>query len=502
MATFNLPGDLGTYVRTTPFDSRKKLYTQNGLNNVLGDFVGSVQQNQALYNKVNAAPKPAPSATPSPNIIGGQYVQATNPPIAPVTPKTINPASGAGNILPGIPPAPKVPVAPPAPAQPLYEQFAGSPDIFDISTGKAMTYEEAQAKGNVFGTKQKGYGGGGLSEFVKINTTPRADVKSEDQFKQYGGVDLGGKAKQIEDASGGTAAAGDIMAAVEQDPDVILAREESKRKKDQGASALERAIGRLNLKAEYDKAALKSKSEGILERLYSSLEKRGLAGSSFFQGQPERAIKESTKLGESKIDTFLSLDTLDATAKQLAATENIDISLAKTITRAAQAEVKARIAAQQKEDAAINTFLGKMGLTKNPLTGEIIETAAETRARTRFEERGKTKKTVITTPSGTPITKLLSASQITGLTNAGVDEGLAASITEDILGGVTLEEIRQTLRSHGIDPKVLDTYDKIVSIAGLIAKQPNKVPKTSGSTLTSPGVSGNTSGISNPFKKP
>lgn len=501
MATFNLPGDLGTFVRSNPFDTRRKQYVQSGLNNVLGDFVGSVQQNQALYNKLSQAPKP--TATPLP-VVNNSYLQApTSPtPAAPVTPKTLNPASPTGNVAPGVPPAPKLPAppsAPAAPAQPLYEQYAGSPDVFDISTGKALTYEEAQAKGNVFGTAQKGYGGGGLSELVRLNPATRPGVSAETDFAKYGGVDIGGQAKQVEDATGGTTSAADIMSAVEQDPEVILAREEADRKKAQGQSALDRAIGRLNLKAEYDKADLKVKMNAALQTLYSNLERRGLAGSNYFQGRPEQAIRESQKYGEQKIGDFLSSSQMEATAKQLASNENIDISLARIITRAASAELKSRISAQQKEQAALDSFLGKMGLVRNPLTGEIIKTAAETRAEVRFNERSPKKKTTtVTTPTGTPITKLLNASQITGLENAGIDQGLAASITEDILGGVTLEEIRQTLRSHGQDPKILDTFDKIVSIRGLLAKQPYKVPK--GTTLTSNNVGGNTSGISNPFR--
>lgn len=64
--------------------------------------------------------------------------------------------------------------------------------------------------------------------------------------------------------------------------------------------------------------------------------------------------------------------------------------------------------------------------------------------------------------------KTLSATQQNSLLAAGVSEADAADITELILGGTDLETIRQGLRSIGKDPKILDTYDRIVNIANLL----------------------------------
>ena|SRR3990167_4954801 len=67
----------------------------------------------------------------------------------------------------------------------------------------------------------------------------------------------------------------------------------------------------------------------------------------------------------------------------------------------------------------------------------------------------------------TPVSALTTA-QRTALKGAGLNDELINDITDSILGGVELETIRQALKTMGLDPQILDTYDKVVSIANLL----------------------------------
>jgi len=64
-----------------------------------------------------------------------------------------------------------------------FQKFAGSPDIFDIGTGKRVTEQEAQTAG-LF-TPQ------GLSPSIQQVTTPRPDIQTEADFARLAGRDIG-----------------------------------------------------------------------------------------------------------------------------------------------------------------------------------------------------------------------------------------------------------------------------------------------------------------------
>lgn len=83
-------------------------------------------------------------------------------------------------------------------------------------------------------------------------------------------------------------------------------------------------------------------------------------------------------------------------------------------------------------------------------------------------------------PAGT---KSLTTTQYSRLQDMGVKPALADQITSDILGGATLEDIRSAMRQNGVDTKVLDSFDQVVGIADLLAKQ--KKGMTGSSSLSS-----------------
>ena len=64
--------------------------------------------------------------------------------------------------------------------------------------------------------------------------------------------------------------------------------------------------------------------------------------------------------------------------------------------------------------------------------------------------------------------KLLSNTQEARLAAAGISPELGAKLTAAILSGATLDEIRQALRQDGINPAVLDTFDRVVGISTLL----------------------------------
>lgn len=72
--------------------------------------------------------------------------------------------------------------------------------------------------------------------------------------------------------------------------------------------------------------------------------------------------------------------------------------------------------------------------------------------------------------------KVLTDTQLVALKAAGLSDQIASDITLAILGGSTLEDIRAALRKDGVDPQVLDTYDRVVNIEGLLSRTAFKSP--------------------------
>lgn len=68
----------------------------------------------------------------------------------------------------------------------------------------------------------------------------------------------------------------------------------------------------------------------------------------------------------------------------------------------------------------------------------------------------------------TPTASTLTSGQKVTLRAAGVSDEISSDITEAILGGTELETIRQSLIKLNLDPKILDTYDRVVNIANLL----------------------------------
>lgn len=82
---------------------------------------------------------------------------------------------------------------------------------------------------------------------------------------------------------------------------------------------------------------------------------------------------------------------------------------------------------------------------------------------------------------GTPPVKAgaLTAAQYNKLNGLGIDKADADALTSQILGGMALDQIRQKLRDGGVDPAVLDNFDRVVGIATLLK---NKNASTSSSS--------------------
>lgn len=483
MAQFSLPGDLGTYVRTTPYEQRKQLYSSYSLGNVLGDFTGTAQQNQALYNYVQKQPT-------SPT-------QATQPTTSPTTSQ--------------------------------YIQYAGSPDIFDKATGQYLSEAQAKTTQGVF-TNQYGV----LGPNVEISQQSRPEIQTEqdyaklsqqnlqgyqqqpqDQQQQNQGgyseesqyADFGQQAMQLQEMLGGTINAGDILSAAEQSSDVIMARSRAETLRTRNDEALQRTLAKLGYKAGVDSAEIEAKAQQLKDELFASLEKRGLFQSGF-KGKGEAGIKSFKESGLEKIKQGLSMAEIEEQARALAEREDIDYTLAKTIVQAADAEFKARLKEQESRQDALNDFLKSQGLAMNPLTGEIFGTAAERRAQEaqlradaqlqlamnrdlradeqlkisqqrlelseqanqRAQERFEATMAKLSSSLGptSSSSKILTTTQFARLEAAGIPKDQAYDLTTAILSGASLEQIRQSLREDNLNPALLDTYDRVVGIESLI----------------------------------
>lgn len=491
MAQYSLPGDLGAYVRTNPYEQRKQLYSSYGLGSVLGDFSGTAQQNQALYNYVQKQQaQPAPVA-----------------PTAPLQPQT----------------------APTSPTS-QYTRYAGSPDVFDAS-GRYISYDEA-LKNNLF---QPG--------MIQDSPTSRPEVQQEQDYQSYsqqnlqgyqqpqdqGGyseesqfADFGQQALQLQEALGGTMNASDILSAAENSSDVIMARSRAETLRTRNDEALQRTLAKLGYKAGIDSAEIEAKAMQLKDQLFSQLERSGLFQSGF-KDKGVEGIEGFRKSGLEKVKQGLSMAEIEEQARALADREDIDYTLAKTIVQAADAEFKARMKEYEARQDAFNDFLKSQGLAMNPLTGEIFGTAAEKRAQEaqlradaqlqlamnrdlradeqlkisqqrlelseqsnqRAQERFEATMNKLSSSLGgsTSGSKILTSTQFARLEAAGIPKDQAYDLTTAILSGATLEQIRQSLREDNLNPQLLDTYDRVVGIASLI-----NFKKT-----------GNTEGIANPF---
>lgn len=355
MAQFSLPGDLGTYVRTTPYEQRKQLYSSYSLGNVLGDFTGTAQQNQALYNYVQKQPTQTPTTQPAP----------TATPTAPLATPTTQTAPTS-----------------------QYTRYAGSPDVFDAS-GRYISYDEA-LKNNLF---QPG--------MIQDSPTSRPEVQQEQDYQSYsqqnlqgyqqpqqqqGGyseesqfADFGQQALQLQEALGGTMNASDILSAAENSSDVIMARSRAETLRTRNDEALQRTLAKLGYKAGIDSADIEAKAMQLKDQLFSQLERSGLFQSGF-KDKGVEGIEGFRKSGLEKVKQGLSMAEIEEQARALADREDIDYTLAKTIVQAADAEFKARMKEYEARQNAFNDFLKSQGLAMNPLTGEIFGTAAEKRA--------------------------------------------------------------------------------------------------------------------------
>lgn len=309
MAIFSLPGDVGTYVRTIPFDQRRKQYNQYGMNNVLGDFTGSVQQNQSLYNKVQKA--------------------QVQPPVAPAP---ITPAPGA----------------------------SATSAAYDPRPAAELTPEELSQRSGI-----------PVSGFSAAGIVPGEGQKTLSTIEQ--------QAKHIDDQSGGAASYQDILDSVDTNPDVILARNKASTNKQQNSDSLQLALQKLGIQSDEDTQIATDKAATAKQNLLDALEQRGLAlGGKRDSG--EAAIAAGKDAAVAGVQRALSQSEQEAYAKVLAQNEDIDIELARTIVTATNNEIKARKTQADSEQKAMDAFLAKQGLVRNPATGEVIKTAAQDRA--------------------------------------------------------------------------------------------------------------------------
>lgn len=535
---FNLPGPVGNYVRATSFEERAREYLKNGLGKMLGPFVGSPRQNQALL-KTKQLPHLATGGvvtSPTVAVIGEKGPEAVVPltapqatPTAPPTPAVpaTSPPPAVGTLDGGqdksgygsaVPPANPVLTPGSAPAQPLnvdtsivdYLKSTGKPSDFASRTALAQQY----GVNNYTGTAEQNIG---LLKTLKAGqATPVADPQTPatppvsdnqdthiaDQYAATTGSDLKTNAQDIASKSGGTLDANDIISTVMQSPQVIAATDYHDRIVSSNNNVLTTQVQKLAGKEGISEQALTMKANVAKYRLGLAMERRGLVGSGI-QQRGEQTTDMLTSLNIQRLRQGLTDSQQNLVARTLARNERIDISLAKTIVTAANAEFKARQKLADDKQKAVDTFLKSQGYVTNPSTGEIVKSAAETRseasasraeasatradanskatqaradarlhmAEAKFQDQ-KSKKT----PQNTVLTK----QQYARLESAGIPQGLAYSLTSDILSGTSLDQIRQDLVQHNQDPKLLDRYDGVVGIASLLKYQKPKAASTSG----------------------
>lgn len=427
MATFNMSGDAGVFVKTNPYEQRKKAYYEYGLNKVLGDFVGSVQQNTATFNKIKTvqtmAPSPLAPQQPSPFTLGTPAPSGQTLTSPSVTPKVAAPSPYAPPVS-----QPLTTKAPPS-ANPVGQSNAY---VEAVNNPAMNSMGQTAVPGKTPTNTAGGLNSGGITPVQKTNaivTQPQAqtpqqsvnftpdqttnaagqvykewnqgtnnwDVKNADgspidqvTFQQMGlNIDHintkevtsahEAEYKAIEEATGGTTTAFDINAAIDNNSDVILARENANRAKEQADAALQRNLDTLALDNEYDIADAKQKAVDLKAKLLADLERRGLALSGFKDtGLSSISAEEQAEIDKTK--NITTLKSMNEQAETLAKKENIELDLATIIVRAANTEYKRMRDEEKARQQAIDDFLKSQGLVVNPLTGEVLTTASERRA--------------------------------------------------------------------------------------------------------------------------
>lgn len=81
----------------------------------------------------------------------------------------------------------------------------------------------------------------------------------------------------------------------------------------------------------------------------------------------------------------------------------------------------------------------------------------------------------------------LTGTEYSKLNSNGIDQKTADAITTAILGGQPLDQIREDMKNEGVDPSILNTYDRTVGIAKILK---NQKPSTKAAPTSSgiPGV--------------
>lgn len=515
MARFNMEGDVGVFVKTNPYEERRKAYYEYGLNKVLGDFVGSVQQNTATYNKIKTIQTTAPSPlAPSP-----------------LNPTQTNPLASAINYKQPSTPSPYIayqspfsqPLTPKAPpsSNPIgqsnaYVEAINNPSLGATSGGAAVPGKTPTNTGGGLNT------GGiapkvpaqapavnpeaapsaslSLDELVKRSGVPLSEFESkgiqltESQKGEYD--ERMAELKTIEEATGGTTSAFDINAAIDNNPEVIMAREKADRTKAQADSALQRALDALALDEQYDIISAKEKAMELKNQLLANLERRGLALSGFRTGG-ESSIASGEEAAINKVKTVTTLKSMNEEAQALAKKENIDLGLAEVIVRAANTEYKRMQDEAKARQNAIDDFLKSQGLIVNPVTGEILTTASERRAieaAQRAEERFQMSQDAAARADAQfqmtqarfdaflknqaeqdnpQISDVITSKQEFALQAAGIAKPVYGAILFNLTGGVPLNGeggVREEMVSkYGWTEanRILDTFDKVVNISSI-----------------------------------
>ncbi len=132
--------------------------------------------------------------------------------------------------------------------------------------------------------------------------------------------------------------------------------------------------------------------------------------------------------------------------------------------------------------ATINELEHQAGLPKGftsfvsaNVKGDVLSTASRTDGTneyfdviTRSPGGGLSVTSVLRGKGGADATGALTTAQVQKLQAAGVPETVYTRLTQAILAGVSLDDIRGALKKDGFDPKVLDQFDNAVGIEKLL----------------------------------
>lgn len=502
---FSLPGDVGAFVRSQPFDQRSIQYQKSGLGDTLGQFVGSARQNQALFNFSQKSKAPVDTTgadfilgktTPTP----GQDVNAS-PGASGGQPGASNPQIGALDT--GITDKSGFAQVPDQNNQ--YYQFQGSPDVFD-QTGKHITPEEAQATPDFF-------------KNVQQVSTPRPEVQQESDYAKYAGQDvqapINDQAQQIENQTMGAMTAAEIQDFLKSSPVVSDAQDYHDKLITRNNDTLAAQVKKLADKEGVDEQVLSTKVAIAKRNILLSMERRGLAGSSF-QTVGEARTEASGALSLAKLRAGLTNQEQLNEARNLARNQKLDINLAKSIVGAVNSEMKARARLQTQQQTQLTSYLKTKGIVINPSTGVQEKSAAELRAEEASQraqessqraadsaqraqvnfDQSQAKKAGNQSPYITPKGATLpafkfSGKQLTTLQTQGLQPNDAQGILQDIQAGHSLEDVRTNMKSAGLDFHLLDNIMRLVDPANntppkakVTTKTPAKTTPASGSGRT------------------